>query len=74
MKIGLAQTYICTLQKSFTASLKNEYQYIKILCKLIINNKNNQQNMFVTLIDTRFWSLCDAYYETHNQVRLLPVI
>ena len=24
-----------------------------MLCKSIINNKNNQQNMFVTLIDTR---------------------
>ena len=43
----------CILQKSFTASLKNEYQYIKILCKSIINNVNNQQNMSVTLIDTR---------------------
>ena len=27
--------------------------YVKILCKSIINNKNNQQNIFVTLIDTR---------------------
>ena len=54
MRQSTAQTYICTLQKPFTASLKNEYQYIKIWCKSIINNKNiNQQNMFVTLIDIR---------------------
>ena len=37
-------------------TLKNEYQYIKIIYKSIINNKNNQQNMFVILIDTRFLS------------------
>ena len=48
-----AVLYICTLQKPFIASLKNEYQYIKILRKSIINNKNNQQSMFVTLIDIR---------------------
>ena len=42
------------------ASLKNEYQYVKNICKSIMNNKNNQQNMFVTLIDTRFSSLYDA--------------
>ena len=30
MKIGLAQNYLQSLQKSFTASLKNEYLYIKI--------------------------------------------
>ena len=27
------------------------------ICKSIINNKNNQQNMFVTLIDTRLVTL-----------------
>ena len=48
---------ICTLQKSFTASLKNEFQYIKNICKSKINNKNNQQNMFVTLISCHFVTL-----------------
>ena len=52
---------ICSLQKPFTASLKTEHQFIKDICKSIINNKNNQQNMFVTPIGTRFLSLRDAY-------------
>ena len=33
---------------------------IKNICKSIIKNKNNQQNMFMTLIETRFLSLRDA--------------
>ena len=36
--------------------------YKKNICKSIINNKNNQQYMLVTLIDTRFLSLSDAYW------------
>ena len=53
LNASTAQTYSCTSQKSITTSLKNEYQYTKILYKSIINNKNNQQNTFVTLTDTR---------------------
>ena len=56
-----AHTYLLSLQKSITTSLKNEYQYIKNICKSITSDKINQQNMFVTLIDTRFLSLRDAY-------------
>ena len=59
-------------QKSFTVSLKNEYQYIKILCKSIINNKNNQQNMFVNLLTLGFGHFVTLISETHNQVLQLP--
>ena len=59
MKIVLnastAQTYFCTLQRY--SIIKSVYQYIQILCKSIINNKNNQENMFVTFIDTRLVTL-----------------
>ena len=63
---GRFRFIVWPLQKSFTASLKkNEYQFIKSICVYIYIyisiRKNNQQNMFVTLIDTRFLSLCDVY-------------
>ena len=49
--------YLLSLQKSFTASLKNDSQYIKNICKSIIDNKNNQQYMFVTLVSCHFVTL-----------------
>ena len=51
----------CSLFKSPSEHHLRMILVYKKIRKSIINNKNNQQNVFVTLNETRVMSLRDAY-------------